>query len=73
MFKRALRPINYSLFILLNLAVAVTVPLAASARYAEYRGVTLGESVDTVVARLRADASAVKTLHETPSLIQELT
>jgi hypothetical protein len=58
---------------MLSVIVAVTVPLGASARYAEYRGVVLGDSVATAVARLQAEASTVKVLYEQPSLIQELT
>ena len=72
MSKNSRCPITTSLFLFLVVIVAGVVPLDAST-YATYREVTLGDSVATVVARLNADASTVKVLHEQPSLIQELT
>jgi hypothetical protein len=48
-------------------------PLHASPVFAHYRGVTLGDSLATVMAELKAEAASVKVLHEVPSLIQELT
>lgn len=48
-------------------------PLHASPVFAHYRGVTLGDSLATVMTELKADAANVKVLHEVPSLIQELT
>lgn len=48
-------------------------PLHASPVFAYYRGVTLGDSLATVMTELKADAATVKVLHERPSLIQELT
>ena len=48
-------------------------PLHASPVFSHYRGVTLGDSLATVMTELKADAASVKALHEVPSLIQELT
>jgi len=48
-------------------------PLHASPLFAHYRGVTLGDSLATVMTALKAEAASVKVLHEVPSLIQELT
>ena len=48
-------------------------PLHASPVFSHYRGVTLGDSLATVMTELKAEAASVKVLHEVPSLIQELT
>lgn len=61
------------LLLVVSAIVVATVPLGASVRYADYRGVTLGDSVDTVVARLQVERSTIRVIHEQPSLIQELT
>jgi hypothetical protein len=53
---------------------ALAVPArAAESELSRYRGVSLGESVATVVAALKAPPSDVKVMRERPSLIQELT
>ena len=53
---------------------AIAVPArAAESELSRYRGVTLGQSVETVVAALKAPATDVKVLRERPSLVQELT
>ena len=67
------RSITTFLLLLIGAIVIATAPLGASVRYADYRGVTLGDSVDTVVARLQVERSAIRVIHEQPSLIQELT
>ncbi len=48
-------------------------PPQASPVFSHYRGVTLGDSLATVMTELKAEAASVKVLHEVPSLIQELT
>lgn len=53
--------------------VASTAPLLASPVFALYRGVTLGDSLATVMTALGAEAASLKVVHERPSLIQELT
>jgi hypothetical protein len=47
--------------------------VAAEPALSQYRGVTLGDSVEMVVNRLQALGSSVKIVHERPALIQELT
>lgn len=73
MSKSSRPTIRTSVFLLLGLIGVAIVPLGAAARFADYRGVTLGDSVATVVARLHAEPSSVRVLHEQPSLIEELT
>ena len=67
---------NYARRIASFVAVAIVTsaaPLYASTVFSYYRGVTLGDSLATVVTALNAEAATVKVLHERPSLIQELT
>src|SRR6186997_3110300 len=53
---------------------AIAVPArAAESELSRYRGVTLGESVATVISALKATPADVKVLRERPSLVQELT
>jgi hypothetical protein len=53
---------------------AIAVPArAAESELSRYRGVTLGESVATVIDALKATPADVKVLRERPSLVQELT
>ena len=53
--------------------VTSAAPLHASPLFSHYRGVTLGDSLATVMTELKAEAASVKVLHEVPSVIQELT
>jgi hypothetical protein len=54
--------------------VSLTVPtISAEPVLAEYRGVTLGESLEVVADRLQLVAADVRLVHERPALIQELT
>ena len=53
---------------------AIAVPSrAAESELSRYRGVTLGESVATVLDTLKAPPTDVKVLRDRPSLVQELT
>ena len=53
---------------------AIAVPSrAAGSELSRYRGVTLGESVATVIDALKAPLTDVKVLRDRPSLVQELT
>jgi len=53
---------------------AIAVPSrAAESELSRYRGVTLGESVATVIDALKAPPTDVKVLRDRPSLVQELT
>jgi hypothetical protein len=54
-------------------SLIASAPLQASPVFSHYRGVTLGDSVASVMTELKADAANLKVLHEVPSLIQELT
>ena len=53
--------------------VASAGPLQASPSFSLYRGVTLGDSLATVMTQLGAEAASLKVVHERPSLIQEVT
>jgi hypothetical protein len=54
--------------------VALAVQVASAApEYGRYRGVSLGNSVAATVAALQATASEVATLHQRPTLVQQLT
>jgi hypothetical protein len=60
------------------LALACTVGLTTPTIFAEsglanYRGVTLRDSIEVVVERLKLAATDVKVVHERPALIQEVT
>jgi hypothetical protein len=60
------------------LALACAVGLATPTIFAEsvlanYRGVTLGDSIEVVVEQLKLSAADVKVVHERTALIQELT
>jgi len=59
-------------FVLVAIGTALA-PLHGSPVFSHYRGVTLGDSLATVMTQLGAEAATVKVLHERPSLIQELT
>ena len=61
-------------FLLLALMVLLCASISASSPVvlSRYRAVSLGDSVQTVVARLQVTASDVKVLHERPALVQEL-
>jgi len=63
------------LVLLIAMCVAASaVPAgAAEAEFSRYRGVTLGESVATVIDALKATPADVKVLRDKPSLVQELT
>jgi len=52
--------------------IGITAPVHAST-LAQYRGLTLGDSVPAVVAVLGVQASDVKVVSQRPSLVQELT
>ena len=54
------------------LLLAVTT-ISADSVLSRYRGVTLGDMLPAVLAELHLAASDVKTLHETPEVVQELT
>lgn len=62
-----------ALSIVLAAIITTLAPLHASPVFSHYRGVTLGDSVATVLTQLGAEAASLKVLHERPSLIQELT
>ena len=63
-----------SILLTVCIATGLVVPVqAAASTLAEYRGVTLGQSVPVVIAALRAQAADVKVVSERPSLVQELT
>lgn len=53
--------------------VLLSTPLHGDGRWSRYRGVTLGDSVATSVARLAIVEPTIKVLYERPSLVQELT
>lgn len=53
--------------------VTTMAPLHATTVFSHYRGVTLGDSVATVLKQLGAEAANLKVLHERPSLVEELT
>jgi hypothetical protein len=52
--------------------MAATVNGADSA-FAQYRGVTLGDSLEAVVARLKVSAADIRTVQDRPTPIRELT
>jgi hypothetical protein len=55
-------------------ATTVAVPVSgADSPFVHYRGVTLGDSVETVVDRLKATPADVRTLQERPTPVRELT
>jgi hypothetical protein len=58
----------------LTCAMSLVLP-ATSAEFvlSHYRGVTLGDSVQVVVARLKMTAAYVKVVQERPTVVQELT
>lgn len=61
---------------LLTLVCVVSLALPAASTeivLAHYRGVTLGDSVQSVVDRLQMAAADVKVVHERPAMVQELT
>ena len=63
-----------SILLAVCIATGLAAPVqAAASTLAEYRGVTLGQSVPVVVAALRAQAADVKVISDRPSLVQELT
>jgi hypothetical protein len=64
-----------SKFLVLTILGLISMPAVGAQTQAlsRYRDVTLGESVQTVVERLKVAASDVKVLYEQPSLVQELT
>lgn len=64
-----------SQFLALSLVTLLWVPVAAAQTQplAQYRDVTLGDSVETAVERLKATAADVKVLFAQPTLVQELT
>jgi hypothetical protein len=59
-----------TIFFVVALAVQV---VSASPEYARYRGVSLGNSVAATVTALQVTASEVATLHQRPTLVQQLT
>jgi len=62
--------------LLLTLTSVLSLVLPATSAepvLSQYRGVTLGDSVEVVVDRLQSAAADVKVVHERPSLVQELT
>jgi hypothetical protein len=61
---------------LLTLAItlsAVLPAISAESVLSQYRGVTLGDSVQIVIERLKLSAAEVKIVHERPVIVQELT
>jgi hypothetical protein len=63
----------YVCLLSLTCAIAVSMPaFAAESRLAQYRGVTLGDSVQVVVERLHLTAADVHVVHDSPSLIQQV-
>ena len=66
------------MFLVSLLALTCTLPLvlpetSAESVLSQYRGVTLGDSVQLVVDRLQVAASDVKVVQERPTVVQELT
>jgi hypothetical protein len=62
------------LLLVASIALVCTSASAPSpAPLSRYRDVSLGDSVQTVVDRLQAEASHVKVVHDRPALVQELT
>src|SRR5688572_12883721 len=53
--------------------VCASASASSPAALSRYRDVSLGDSVQTVVERLQAEASHVKVVHDRPALVQELT
>ncbi len=63
-----------SFLLTLTLALSIALPATgAESPLAQYRGVTLGDSVQSVVDRLQLVASDVKVTHERPTVVQEVT
>jgi len=61
-------------FLLTTVCTALVLPAtSAELVLANYRGVTLGDSVQVVVTRLQMTPSDVKVLYERPTLVQEIT
>jgi hypothetical protein len=59
--------------VLLITSMSLALLTASHAPLAQYRGLTLGDSVAVVVAHLELAAADVKVVHERPALVQELT
>jgi hypothetical protein len=65
---------QYVSFCALTCVIALSVPAAsAPSALSQYRGVTLGESVQAVVERLKLPAADVKVVHDGPAPVQQLT
>jgi hypothetical protein len=65
---------RYVSFLALTCVIALSVPAAsAESALSQYRGVTLGDSVQAVVERLKLTAADVKVLHDGPAPVQQLT
>lgn len=61
-------------FLTLAGVVALAVPLvSAEPIVPQYRGMTLGDPIEAVIARLQIPIADVKTLHDAPSLTQRAT
>jgi hypothetical protein len=65
---------QYLSLLTVTCVIALSVPLiSAEPVLAQYRGVTLGDSLQAVVDRLQVAASDVKVVHDSPALIQQVT
>lgn len=62
-----------SLSILIGVIALATPAQSAESVLAQYRGITLGDSLQTVVALLQLTAGDVKVVHDQPALVQQAT
>jgi hypothetical protein len=62
-----------SLLTLIGVLTLVVPSTSAETVLSQYRGVTLGESMQVVVDRLHLVASDIKVVHERPTVVQEVT
>ena len=63
-----------ALLLTLTCALAASaVPASAESILSRYRGITLGDSVQSVADRLQLPVTEVTVVHERPSLVQQLT
>src|SRR5687767_5562926 len=65
--------LRVSLLTLISVMSFVVPTTAAEPVLSQYRGVTLGDSVQTVIGRLHLVDSDVKVVHERPTVVQEVT